>query len=170
MAQEVTAKRYLDCWTLFTAKARVEGRVSTMSVDNFKTNIYEYLETLPTITFLRLFEKPATCLAIFRYQSTLIDLQLTRKPQDYFQALEDRLLCRCCTWNRPCLYKMSTAGSIRMVNGRHFWTMFVGQLFVRKLTEALHKLSRLRILEHRENTLLMNATFRQEFKNALTGG
>lgn len=40
---------------------------STMSVDNFKTNIYEYLETLPTFTFMRLFEKPATCLAIFRY-------------------------------------------------------------------------------------------------------
>ena len=43
-----------------------------MSVDNFKTNIYEYLETLPTITFMRLFEKPATCLAIFRYFSLIL--------------------------------------------------------------------------------------------------
>lgn len=37
-----------------------------MSVDNFKTSIYEHLETLPTTTFMRLFEKPSTCLAIFR--------------------------------------------------------------------------------------------------------
>lgn len=41
---------------------------------------------------------------------------------------------------------------------------------IRKLSEALHKLSRLRILERKENTLVMNDTFRQEFKCALTGG
>jgi transcription initiation factor TFIIH subunit 4 len=46
-----------------------------MSVDNFKTNIYEYLENLPTLTFMRLFEKPATCLAIFRYRLLLIYLK-----------------------------------------------------------------------------------------------
>ena len=38
------------------------------------------------------------------------------------------------------------------------------------LPEALHKLSRLRIFEQQNSTLIMNATFRQEFKNALTGG
>lgn len=42
--------------------------------------------------------------------------------------------------------------------------------YIRKLSEALHKLSRLRILERKENILVMNDTFRQEFKCALTGG
>ncbi|CAO3620088.1 unnamed protein product [Cunninghamella echinulata] len=39
-----------------------------------------------------------------------------------------------------------------------------------KLQEALLKLSRLRILEQKELNLVMNDTFRLEFKNALTGG
>lgn len=67
----------------------------SMSVDNFKTSIYEYLETLPTITFMRLFEKPATCLAIFRLEylrerekkkeSVAEHVRLV----DYYQMLED---------------------------------------------------------------------------------
>lgn len=40
----------------------------------------------------------------------------------------------------------------------------------RKLQESLQKLSRLRILEQKEQVLVMNETFRNEFKNALTGG
>jgi transcription initiation factor TFIIH subunit 4 len=40
----------------------------------------------------------------------------------------------------------------------------------RKLSEALLKLSRLRILEENGDLLVMNDTFRLEFQNALTGG
>lgn len=36
-------------------------------MSNFQTSIHEYLETLPLQTFNRLYQKPATCLAIFRY-------------------------------------------------------------------------------------------------------
>ncbi|KAG0172997.1 RNA polymerase II transcription factor B 52 kDa subunit [Apophysomyces sp. BC1034] len=111
-----------------------------MSVDNFKTNIYEYLETLPTITFLRLFEKPATCLAIFRLLPSI---------------------------GRQIVMSLLYVESAILAQDLNSWVNQDGQ---RKLVEALHKLSRLRILEHRDNTLLMNETFREEFKNALTGG
>ncbi|KAI8139463.1 RNA polymerase II transcription factor B subunit 2 [Fennellomyces sp. T-0311] len=111
-----------------------------MSVDNFKTNIYEYLETLPTFTFLRLFEKPATCLAIFRLLPSI-----GRQIVMSFLYVETDI-------------------QVQDVNN---WVNKDGQ---RKLAEALHKLSRLRILDHKNSTLIMNETFRQEFKNALTGG
>ncbi|KAI9025300.1 RNA polymerase II transcription factor B subunit 2 [Phycomyces nitens] len=111
-----------------------------MSVDNFKTNIYEYLETLPTATFLRLFQKPATCLAIFRLLPS-IGRQIVMS-----------------------LLYVETSVNAQDVNS---WVTNDGQ---RKLSEALLKLTRLRILEHKENCLVMNETFRQEFQNALTGG
>lgn len=47
---------------------------------------------------------------------------------------------------------------------------FVDCGFRRKLVESLQKLSRLRILEQKEQLLVMNDTFRREFQNALTGG
>jgi hypothetical protein len=41
----------------------------------------------------------------------------------------------------------------------------------RKLQEALHKLAKLHILEETpEKSLIVNSTFRLEFKNALSGG
>ncbi|KAI8878996.1 transcription factor TFIIH complex subunit Tfb2 [Backusella circina FSU 941] len=111
-----------------------------MSVDNFKTNIYEYLETLPTLTFLRLFEKPATCLAIFRLLPSIgrhivMSLLYVEKP-------------------------MSTID----INS---WVNKEGQ---KKLAEALLKLSRLRILEQKKEVLILNDVFRREFQNGLTGG
>ncbi|KAI9476627.1 RNA polymerase II transcription factor B subunit 2 [Zychaea mexicana] len=111
-----------------------------MSVDNFKTNIYEYLETLPTFTFLRLFEKPATCLAIFRLLPSI-----GRQIVMSFLYVEADI-------------------PVQDVND---WVNKDGE---RMLPEALHKLSRLRIMDRHNNTLMMNGTFRQEFKNALTGG
>ncbi|KAI9248865.1 RNA polymerase II transcription factor B subunit 2 [Phascolomyces articulosus] len=111
-----------------------------MSVDNFKTNIYEYLETLPTLTFLRLFEKPATCLAIFRLLPSI-----GRQIVMSFLYVETDI-------------------QIQDVNN---WVNKDGE---KMLPEALHKLARLRILNHQNNILIMNETFRKEFRNALTGG
>ncbi|KAI8362599.1 RNA polymerase II transcription factor B subunit 2 [Blakeslea trispora] len=111
-----------------------------MSVDNFKTNIYEYLETLPTITFMRLFEKPATCLAIFRLLPSL---------------------------GRQIVMSLLYMEASLPVADIHTWVNKEGQ---KKLAESLLKLSRLRILEQRDQVLIMNTTFRQEFRNALTGG
>ncbi|ORZ02936.1 RNA polymerase II transcription factor B subunit 2 [Syncephalastrum racemosum] len=111
-----------------------------MSVDNFKTNIYDYLESLPTITFLRLFEKPSTCLAIFRLLPSL-----GRQIVMSFLYV-DQEIAR---------------------NDVNNWVNKDGQ---RKLEESLHKLTHLRILEEKDTVLIMNDTFRREFRNALTGG
>ncbi|KAI8061008.1 RNA polymerase II transcription factor B subunit 2 [Gongronella butleri] len=111
-----------------------------MSVDNFKTSIYEYLETLPDFTFQRLFQKPATCLAIFRLlpgigRQIVMSLLYVEKPMS-----------------------MQDLGH---------WVTLDGQ---RKLQDAIVKLTRLRIMVEKNNMLMMNDTFRLEFKNALTGG
>ncbi|CAO3623032.1 unnamed protein product [Mucor fragilis] len=111
-----------------------------MSVDNFKTNIYEYLETLPTFTFMRLFEKPATCLAIFRLLPSL---------------------------GRQIVMSLLYVQAPMPLNDLHTWVNKDGQ---KKLQESLLKLSRLRILEQNDANLVMNNTFRIEFQNALTGG
>lgn len=42
--------------------------------------------------------------------------------------------------------------------------------FCRKLVEALQKLASLRIIEQKDQVLIMNDTFRRQFQNALTGG
>ncbi|KAI7871178.1 RNA polymerase II transcription factor B subunit 2 [Spinellus fusiger] len=111
-----------------------------MSVDNFKTNIYEYLETLPTFTFLRLFQKPATCLAIFRLLPSI---------------------------GRQIVMSLLYVETSTLAQDINSWVNKEGQ---RKLSEAMLKLTRLRILEQKESFLVMNDTFRQEFRNALTGG
>ncbi|CEP07666.1 hypothetical protein [Parasitella parasitica] len=111
-----------------------------MSVDNFKTNIYEYLETLPTFTFMRLFEKPATCLAIFRLLPSL---------------------------GRQIVMFLLYVQAPMPLTDLHAWVNKEGQ---KKLAESLLKLSRLRILEQRDDNLMLNNTFRLEFQNALTGG
>ncbi|KAI8082830.1 transcription factor TFIIH complex subunit Tfb2 [Halteromyces radiatus] len=111
-----------------------------MSADNFKTNIYEYLETLPKYTFLRLFQKPATCLAIFRLLPAI---------------------------GRQIVMSLLYVETPISTQDLQYWVNREGQ---RKLKEALLKLSRLRILEQNDNLLIMNETFRLEFTNALTGG
>ncbi|KAI7907563.1 RNA polymerase II transcription factor B subunit 2 [Cokeromyces recurvatus] len=111
-----------------------------MSVDNFKTNIYEYLETLPTFTFMRLFEKPSTCLAIFRLLPSL---------------------------GRQIVMSLLYVEMPMSITDLHIWVNKDGQ---KQLQESLLKLSRLRILEERDKILILNSTFRREFQNALTGG
>ncbi|KAI8367654.1 RNA polymerase II transcription factor B subunit 2 [Radiomyces spectabilis] len=111
-----------------------------MSVDNFKTNIYDYLQTLPTFTFMRLFEKPATCLAIFRLLPSI---------------------------GRQMVMSLLYIDSPILIKDINSWVNKDGQ---RKLAEALHKLTRLRILKENEHDIVMNDMFRQEFRNALTGG
>ncbi|KAI8993191.1 TFIIH basal transcription factor complex subunit 2 [Pilobolus umbonatus] len=111
-----------------------------MSVDNFKTNVYEYLETLPTIIFMRLFEKPSTCLAIFRLLPSL---------------------------GRQIIMSLLYVEAPISIDDIQSWVNKEGQ---KKLSEALLKLSRLRMLDQNGDVLTMNETFRREFKNALTGG
>ncbi|KAI9473927.1 MAG: RNA polymerase II transcription factor B subunit 2 [Benjaminiella poitrasii] len=111
-----------------------------MSVDNFKTNIYEYLETLPTFTFMRLFEKPSTCLAIFRLLPSL---------------------------GRQIVMSLLHVEMPMPIVDLHTWVNKDGQ---KLLQESLLKLARLRILEEKDKYLIMNNTFRREFQNALTGG
>lgn len=111
-----------------------------MSVDNFKTNVYEYLETLPTIIFMRLFEKPSTCLAIFRLLPSL---------------------------GRQIIMSLLYVESPISLDDIQSWVNKEGQ---KKLTDASMKLFRLRMLEQKGDVLIMNETFRREFKNALTGG
>ncbi|KAG2179549.1 hypothetical protein INT44_006396 [Umbelopsis vinacea] len=112
-----------------------------MSVINFKTNIYDYLETLPIFTFQRLFQKPATCLAIFRL----------------LPAIGRQIVMSILYVENPIPLKDIQS-----------WVYKDGH---KKLQEALHKLSKLHILEETpEKGLIVNSTFRLEFKNALSGG
>ncbi|CEG82506.1 Putative Transcription initiation factor TFIIH subunit 4 [Rhizopus microsporus] len=112
----------------------------SMSVDNFKTSIYEYLETLPTITFMRLFEKPATCLAIFRLLPSV---------------------------GRHLVMSLLYVQMPISISDIHSWVNREGE---KKLVEALQKLASLRIIEQKDQVLIMNDTFRRQFQNALTGG
>ncbi|RUP42729.1 transcription factor Tfb2-domain-containing protein [Jimgerdemannia flammicorona] len=115
---------------------------------HFKTNIYEYLETLSLATFNRLFQKPATCLAIFRLLPSIgrqIVMALLYVEQPILKTeVQD--------W----VYK----------EGK----MYV--LFRLLLQESLDKLAKLHILEDKEKDgqLVMNSVFREQFRNALTGG
>ncbi|ORX75420.1 RNA polymerase II transcription factor B subunit 2 [Basidiobolus meristosporus CBS 931.73] len=107
---------------------------------HFKTNVYEYLETLPTQTFNRLFLKPATCLSIFRLLPSL--------AKQFVMAM---------------LY-VEEPISLQDFNG---WCYTEAAT---KQKESLEKLSKLHILTEKEGLLYMSDTFREHFRNALTGG
>ncbi|CAG8433210.1 522_t:CDS:10 [Ambispora gerdemannii] len=107
---------------------------------HFKTNISEYLEGLPKITQDRLYRESATCLAIFRLLPSL--------AKHFVNALlyvEDPFLKKDLQqWIKP--------------EGAS------------KLEESWEKLSRLHILAEKEGYIIMNKTFRENYRNCLTGG
>ncbi|CAG8457834.1 10754_t:CDS:10 [Ambispora leptoticha] len=107
---------------------------------HFKTNIYEYLEALPKATQERLYRESATCLAIFRLLPSL--------AKHFVNALlfvEDPFLKKDLEqWIKP--------------KGAS------------KFEESWEKLSRLHILAEKEGYIIMNKTFRENYRNCLTGG
>ncbi|KAF9979764.1 RNA polymerase II transcription factor B 52 kDa subunit [Mortierella antarctica] len=110
-------------------------------MSKFQTSIHEYLETLPLQTFNRLYQKPATCLAIFR------------------------LL--------PPLGKQIVMSSLYVdtpitVTDMKLW--FKGGSGSAKHKEAMQRLKALNIFAEERGNYTMNATFLEQFRNALTGG
>ncbi|KAG0218766.1 RNA polymerase II transcription factor B subunit 2 [Mortierella sp. GBAus27b] len=110
-------------------------------MSKFQTSIHEYLETLPLQTFNRLYQKPATCLAIFR------------------------LL--------PPLGKQIIMSSLYVdtpipVDDMKLW--FKASAGIAKHKEAMQRLKALHIFSEDRGNYTMNATFVEQFRNALTGG
>ncbi|KAF9911327.1 RNA polymerase II transcription factor B 52 kDa subunit [Lobosporangium transversale] len=110
-------------------------------MSKFQTSIHEYLETLPLQTFNRLYQKPATCLAIFR------------------------LL--------PPLGKQIIMSSLYVdtpipVTDMKLW--FKESAGLMKQKEAMQRLKALHIFSEERGNYAMNATFLEQFRNALTGG
>ncbi|KAF9178574.1 RNA polymerase II transcription factor B 52 kDa subunit [Haplosporangium sp. Z 11] len=104
----------------------------------FQTSIHEYLETLPLQTFNRLYQKPATCLAIFRLLPPLgKQIIMSSLYVDTPIPVADMKL-----WFKE--------------SGGH--------------VEAMQRLKALNIFSEERGNCTMNATFLEQFRNALTGG
>lgn len=106
---------------------------------DINSSVNEYLESLPEAVLTRLFQSPATCLAIFRLlpklAKTLVLSMLYREdplPLDYVDAL-------------------------------------VNNQSQRLQGEAIKKLKGLHVVKERHQTLTLNPILRLSFKNALTG-
>ncbi|KAL1924399.1 uncharacterized protein VTP21DRAFT_7434 [Calcarisporiella thermophila] len=106
----------------------------------FKSDIYEYLEALPTTTFQRLFLKPATCLAIFRLLPSLAR-QFVMAMLYVKQPIPIQQLSR--------------------------WVVVEA---AKKRSDSLAKLAKLHVVTEKNGMLVMDETFRLQFQNALTGG
>ncbi|RKP26752.1 transcription factor Tfb2-domain-containing protein [Syncephalis pseudoplumigaleata] len=111
---------------------------------HFRTAIDEYLETLPAQTCQRLYQSPASCLAVFRLLPDLakqLVMSLLYVPTDVSMA---DMAARCF------------------------------QECASQFNEGLQKLLRLHIIEQIGDAtaakLRMNAVFGRELRNALTGG
>ncbi|KAG0346220.1 RNA polymerase II transcription factor B 52 kDa subunit [Podila humilis] len=110
-------------------------------MSNFQTSIHEYLETLPLQTFNRLYQKPATCLAIFRL----------------LPPLGKQIVMSSLYVNRPI-----------MVSEMKLW--FKENIGLIKHNEAMQKLKALYIFSEDQGYYHMNTTFLKQFRNAMTGG
>ncbi|KAI8058357.1 transcription factor TFIIH subunit p52/Tfb2 [Syncephalis plumigaleata] len=115
---------------------------------HFRTAIDEYLETLPAQTCQRLYQSPASCLAVFRLLPTFAK-QLVMS-----------------------LLYVPTEVPVADIAARCF------QEYASKFNESLQKLLRLHIIERVDEQtgdimtgrLRMNTVFGRELRNALTGG
>ncbi|KAF9211244.1 RNA polymerase II transcription factor B 52 kDa subunit [Podila verticillata] len=110
-------------------------------MSNFQTSIHEYLETLPLQTFNRLYQKPATCLAIFRL----------------LPPLGKQIIMSSLYVDRPI-----------PVADMKLWFKEDGALT--KHREAMQRLRALNIFSEDQGYYTMNATFLEQFRNVLTGG
>ncbi|CAG8511450.1 1512_t:CDS:10 [Cetraspora pellucida] len=115
----------------------------TVVVAHFKTNIYEYLEALQKSTLDKLYEEPATCLAIFRLLPSLAR-QLVMSLLFSTQVMSKADLRQWIKNDKESLLKFE---------------------------EALDKLQKLHIMIEQENkTIALNSSFKQKFQECLTGG
>ncbi|KAJ2741324.1 RNA polymerase II transcription factor B 52 kDa subunit [Coemansia sp. BCRC 34301] len=110
------------------------------SEEEFKSTIAEYLESLPAQFCRRVFSNPAACLAIFRLLST-VGKQLVMSM----------------------LY-LDTAIRLQDV---HQWAKADHWQLVKS---KVHQLRKLQILMEERGDLSLNPIFREQLRNALTGG
>ncbi|EEB05877.1 transcription factor TFIIH complex subunit Tfb2 [Schizosaccharomyces japonicus yFS275] len=104
----------------------------------FKTSINDYLEQLPN--HMRLYQKPATCLAIFRLLPII--------ARQYVMAM---------------LFNPSPVA----LNDFDLWTKLSSKVYQ---TESFNKLVRMHIFQVDGQNVILNSEFRQQFITALTGG
>lgn len=106
---------------------------------DINSSVNEYLESLPEAVLTRLFQSPATCLAIFRLLPKLgKTLVLSMLYREEPLAID-------------------------------FVDSLVNNQSQRLQGEALKKLKGLHVVKERHQMLTLNPTLRQSFKNALTG-
>ncbi|KAJ2476237.1 RNA polymerase II transcription factor B 52 kDa subunit [Coemansia sp. RSA 2320] len=111
------------------------------SEEEFKSTIAEYLESLPTQFCRRVFSNPAACLAIFRLLSTVA---------------------------KQLIMAMLYLDSPIKLQDLHHWAKPAHQRMVRS---KVHQLRKLQILaEDRGGDVSLNPIFREQLRNALTGG
>ncbi|RHZ68809.1 hypothetical protein Glove_293g14 [Diversispora epigaea] len=112
----------------------------TRIVSHFKTNIYDYLEALPKTTLEKLYEEPATCLAIFRLLPSIA-----------------RQLVMSLLFDKEGISKNDLIKWIK--NDKES---------LDKFDEAFDKLTKLQMIEQNEK-LTLNESFRYSFQDCLTG-
>ncbi|KAF9979122.1 RNA polymerase II transcription factor B 52 kDa subunit [Modicella reniformis] len=110
-------------------------------MSKFQTSIHEYLETLPLQTFNRLYQKPATCLAIFRLLPPL---------------------------GKQIIMSSLYVDTPIPVDDMKLW--FKGKTGLAKHKEAMKRLQALHIFSEERGNYTMNTIFVEQFRNALTGG
>ncbi|KAJ2897685.1 RNA polymerase II transcription factor B 52 kDa subunit, partial [Coemansia aciculifera] len=111
------------------------------SEEEFKSTIAEYLESLPTQFCRRVFSNPAACLAIFRLLSTV---------------------------GKQIVMSMLYLDGAIKVQDVYQWAKASHQQLVKS---KVHQLRKLQILaEERAGDLSLNPVFREQLRNALTGG
>ncbi|KAJ2016806.1 RNA polymerase II transcription factor B 52 kDa subunit [Coemansia sp. S16] len=110
------------------------------SEEEFKSTIAEYLESLPTQFCRRVFSNPAACLAIFRLLSTV---------------------------GKQLVMSMLYLDSAIKLQDVYQWAKVDHQPLVRS---KVHQLRKLQILTEEKGTVSLNPIFREQLRNALTGG
>lgn len=109
---------------------------------DLSASVRDYLESLPEAVMSRLFQSPATCLAIFRLLPSLAKT-----------LVMSMLYCE----------DAVQVGSIEQ------WTRSGSR---KVQADAIEKLKRLHLIRHsvRDDSISLNARFRKSFRNALTAG
>ncbi|KAJ1882712.1 RNA polymerase II transcription factor B 52 kDa subunit [Coemansia sp. RSA 486] len=110
------------------------------SEEDFKSTIAEYLEALPPQFCRRVFSNPAACLAIFRLLSTV---------------------------GKQLIMSMLYLEAPIKLNDVHHWAK---HSHLRTLKSKIHQLRKLHILVEEKGMVSLNPIFREQLRNALTGG
>ncbi|KAJ2351238.1 RNA polymerase II transcription factor B 52 kDa subunit [Coemansia erecta] len=110
------------------------------SEEEFKTTIAEYLESLPPQFCRRVFSSPAACLAIFRLLSTV---------------------------GKQLIMSMLYLDAPLRLQDVFQWAKDDHQRLVKS---KIHQLRKLQLLAEDKGRVLLNPIFREQLRNALTGG